>query len=619
MWITGKTDQTLQKDQLFTMLCKEIRTLAPGACLSYNLRNRLERFSKDERKEIASRTLDGCAPLFVVCQRGNAEVVEYLIATCDANVEQKGLYEVSDDHSVHHVTPLWCAAVAGKLAVVKCLIQHGADVNSVSDTGSTPVRSACFMTHFDIVTFLVENGANISKPNYNGGTCLINSVQSVALCEYLIKNGADVNAQDIQNKTALHYAIQEHRYETTKLLLEHGADPFLKSKYNDDALQTACIKGAKEIFKCLIEMFKYGPKRIAEGYELLGSTFLDEHHDMQLALKCWRKAANVRLKHNLEKEVKDHCKAFQFVKEFRNLEELETISCDQDLVRIQSLLICERILGTSHKDMIFRLMYRGAAYADSLQYQNCINLWLYALQLKIKRDTILFSDTCFTAQALVRLYIDMIEKFNCGHITNKVSFEDAYETLELISSEIPASMKLLTIQPVHKRHQSSFDIMLKVLTHMIYVLLHISMTEEQQHRVAVIVNRILRLDPRTCQGGFSLLHLSVMKTNIIYNNSLLEDQHMMPFPSLEVIQFLLECGANVNATTLEKGLSPLYIASQLKNYKTEVVETLIRSGAHIDQATFSGESPTTLLARNPDCHISLVSFISLKCLAAKAI
>lgn len=71
---------------------------------------------------------------------------------------------------------------------------------------------------FLLVEFLVENSANIKKPNYNGGTCLINSVQSVKLCSYLISKGADVNAKDIQNKTALHYAIQEHRYVQLKLL-----------------------------------------------------------------------------------------------------------------------------------------------------------------------------------------------------------------------------------------------------------------------------------------------------------------------------------------------------------------------------------------------------------------
>lgn len=74
--------------------------------------------------------------------------------------------------------------------------------------GSTPVRSACFMTHLDIVQYLVDHGADIQKGNYNGGTCLINSVQSVELCVYLLNKGAEVNAKDIQYKTALHYAIQ---------------------------------------------------------------------------------------------------------------------------------------------------------------------------------------------------------------------------------------------------------------------------------------------------------------------------------------------------------------------------------------------------------------------------
>lgn len=166
---------------------------------------------KDARKDIVSRTREGCAPLFVVCKRGNLEIAEFLITICGADIEQRGLFENPEDSTVHLVTPLWCASVSGKLPVVKYLVRVGANINAVSDSGSTSVRSSCFMTNMEIVEFLVENGANIKKPNYNGGTCLINSVQSVQLCSYLISKGADVNAKDIQNKTALHYAIQEHR------------------------------------------------------------------------------------------------------------------------------------------------------------------------------------------------------------------------------------------------------------------------------------------------------------------------------------------------------------------------------------------------------------------------
>lgn len=134
-------------DSLFNDLIQNIRHAAPGARLAYMLRNRLEKYKTEELKELVSRTKDGCAPLFIACKRGHVEIVDYLITVCHADIEQRGIYEVPDDRSVHCVTPLWCAAVSGKLPVLKSLIQHGAEVNAVSDSGSTPVRSACFMTH----------------------------------------------------------------------------------------------------------------------------------------------------------------------------------------------------------------------------------------------------------------------------------------------------------------------------------------------------------------------------------------------------------------------------------------------------------------------------------------
>lgn len=181
--------------------------------------------------------------------------------------------------------------------MIKLLIGRGAKINAVSDTGSTPVRSACFMTHLDVVKYLVEHGADINKANYNGGTCLINSVQSVELCEFLIKNKADINARDIQKKTALHYSIQEHRLETTRLLVENGADCFCKSKFGDDALQTACLKGAVNIFNYLITRFEYPPDKLADAHELMGSTFLEEHNDMPIAMSHWTTAIAIRERH----------------------------------------------------------------------------------------------------------------------------------------------------------------------------------------------------------------------------------------------------------------------------------------------------------------------------------
>lgn len=62
-------------------------------------------------------------------------------------------------------TPLWCAAAAGHVQLVKLLVRRGAKVNATTETNSTPLRAACFDGHYDIVKFLVEHGAGKVEKN----------------------------------------------------------------------------------------------------------------------------------------------------------------------------------------------------------------------------------------------------------------------------------------------------------------------------------------------------------------------------------------------------------------------------------------------------------------------
>lgn len=96
----------------------------------------------------------------------------------------------------------------------------------------------------------------------------------------------------------------------------------------------------------------YGPERVADAYELMGSTCLDEHHDLQLALQFWRKAVQIRHQdpeNPIAKGVKPPSEHFNYAVEFQTMDELENLSMDLDAMRTQSLLICERILGSTHK------------------------------------------------------------------------------------------------------------------------------------------------------------------------------------------------------------------------------------------------------------------------------
>lgn len=617
----NKPDLSGQHDTLFSDLYQEVRLAAPSAQLTYTLRSRLERVERTDRRSVVSRVRDGCSPLFIACKKGNVEIVEYLISACQADVEQRGQYEVLDDRSVHTVTPLWCAAVAGKYRVVDVLVRYGADVNSMSDTGSTPVRSACFMTHLDIVRLLVSHNADIQKPNFNGGTCLINSVQSVELCEFLLQHGANVNAQDIQCKTALHYAIQEHRFETTKLLLSFGADPFLESRYKDDALQTACLKGAAEIFQYLIDTLPYSAERIASSFELLGSTFLDEHQDSQRALQYWRAACEVRERGGIHKQIQLPRKQYRNNSEFLERVELESLSLDLDAMRIQSLVICERILGVQHKDMIYKLMYRGAAYADSLQYQYCIDLWKYALELRISKDTILYCDTCFTAQALVKLFLDLQEKNSSGVLANPVRAEDVIHTIELLLTDMPYCSSLLQVSPVFKTHQGSWDKVLKIISHLVHLVTQLPRVPTLELQLKKKIHKlVLGMDPRTTQGD-SLLHLAVSKNNSLKTQNIFDDGGVQVgnlFPSLEVAKFLVECGSRVNCTNIQ-GSTPLHTAASHANFKQEVVELLLSNGAHVDMKNKNGVRPSHSMVTNQACTISVTRYMSLKCLCAQVI
>lgn len=400
------------------------------------------------------------------------------------------------------------------------------------------------------------------------------------MCKFLISKGADVNARDIQNKTALHYAIQEHRLETTKLLIDHGANPFIKSRYGDDALQTACLKGSEEIFDYLRNKIDYSADRIADSYELLGSTILtgDLQHNNELqAVSYWRKAVQTRIDGRVQKQIHPVEEAFGNVPEFTTMEELYSIAFDIDAIRMQGLIISKRILGYHHKDFLFRLLYRGAFFADAMRYDICLNFWILSLKIRIERNTLLYSDTVFVTQAIVRLMLNLNMKdanfvqFEVQGQPELPSFEEVFKVFNLLTDDIAETKRLLSIRPIHKKQQDNFDKILKCITHLIFLLVSTAGdSKENLHRVHVAVYEILRHDIRTSNQD-TLLHMCVSRLNYVKHGYFTEQNVSSKnvFPNLEVVKLLLKCGADVNARN-ECRSTPLFIASIPYNYDFNV-------------------------------------------------
>lgn len=82
------------------------------------------------------------------------------------------------------------------------------------------------------------------------------------------------------------------------------------------------------------------------------------------------------------KPQREQVPAYDYSVEVNDLNALDELVMDPDEMRMQALLIRERILGPVHPDTSYYIRFRGAVYADSGRFDRCIELWTYALSMQ---------------------------------------------------------------------------------------------------------------------------------------------------------------------------------------------------------------------------------------------
>ena len=129
----------------------------------------------------------------------------------------------------------------------------GSDINKPNLVGHTPLFIACVEANSTkIATILIENGANIN-PEYNILQCLPIKNKVTKMLKLLVKKGANINVIVDYNSTLLHEACRGDFRDVVTFLIENGADHTIQDEDGHTPLDLAENESFREYVQGLID------------------------------------------------------------------------------------------------------------------------------------------------------------------------------------------------------------------------------------------------------------------------------------------------------------------------------------------------------------------------------
>ena len=204
----------------------------------------------DQGVDVNGANGDKQTPLMTACQVGNVDAINILLK---AGADTSSASDIHGATCIHHAVDGDCSKTT-----LQAIINHGADVNATNRNNVTALMLACEKRNAETINGLLNARADCSIVDAIGEACLHYAVRNSCkgnVLHTVISYGADVNARNKRNVTALLIACEKGNVEAINVLLNAGADPNIVDINCDTCLHSA-VRGhcSKEVLQELIDL-----------------------------------------------------------------------------------------------------------------------------------------------------------------------------------------------------------------------------------------------------------------------------------------------------------------------------------------------------------------------------
>jgi ankyrin repeat protein len=238
---------------------------------------------------LSTTDVDGNTLLHAAIESEQPDILAYLLR-CDV--------DINTPNHILGASPLYMASGLGFTAMVRMLLEHGADPSGESLNGD--LFAATYIGCADVVELLLRSGMQtaVTSRKFEGNTPLTLAVmrKHVAVVRMLLHNGADANQLDNRGTAVLQVAAVHKSVELVSLLLQHGAAANTATQSNGfTALLVAACKCDVPLIRLLLDAGADGLTASAQGVTVLHAAADNVEHSGVLQLLLQERVAAVHL------------------------------------------------------------------------------------------------------------------------------------------------------------------------------------------------------------------------------------------------------------------------------------------------------------------------------------